>query len=328
MTDTALITTNPAAIALQPDATALVQTFLSGKSERTLTAYRQDLEDFRAFLAAGSLDEAAQILLGRGPGAANMTTLNYRAHLMERGLSASTVNRRLAALRSMVDLAQTVGMIGFALKVPGVKSQSYRDTRGPGDEGLRRMLAVVEARGDAKGIRDRALLRLLHDLALRRGEVVSLDLAHVNLPGRTVAVLGKGKTERIVLKMPEITRDALAAWIDVRGAAPGPLFTNLDRARKGDRLTGTSIYRTVQRIGQDAGLDVWPHGLRHLAITRALDVTSGNVRAVRDFSRHASIQTVMLYDDKRTSKQGEIAALVAGYAATQTVRGRSRQRMR
>jgi integrase len=84
----------------------------------------------------------------------------------------------------------------------------------------------------------------------------------------------------------------------------------------------------VRRIGQDGSLDVWPHGQRHLAITRALDVTSGNVRAVRDFSRHASIQTVMLYDDKRTSKQGEIAALVAGYAATETIRGRRWQRVR
>jgi integrase/recombinase XerC len=323
MTDTALIVTSPAAIAVHPDAGALVQAFLSGKSARTLAAYRQDLIDFANFAGVGTLDAAAQILLGNGPGAANLTAITYRAALLDRGLAAATVNRRLAALRSLVTLAKTVGMIDFDLTVPGVKSEPYRDTAGPGGEGFARMLAVTDGLRDAKGMRDRALLRLLHDLALRRGEVVSLDLAHVNLHGRTVAVRGKGRTERIALRMPEITRATLAAWIEVRGTEPGPLFTNLDRARKGDRLTGTSVYRIVQRIGRDAGLDVWPHGLRHLAITRALDATSGNVRAVRDFSRHASIQTVMLYDDCRTSRQGEIAALVAGYAAGGITRGRA-----
>jgi integrase/recombinase XerC len=249
-----------------------------------------------------------------------MTALHYRNHLHERGMAAATINRRLAALRSMVALAQTIGMATFELKIPGVKAQSYRDTRGPGDDGFHRMLDTLTGRGDQKAIRDHAILRLLHDLALRRGEVVSLDLAHVR--GAFVDVLGKGRGTRQPLEMPKVTLDAVAQWVAMRGGEAGPLFTNLDRARKGGRLTGTSVYRIVKGIGEDAGLDVWPHGLRHLAITTALEVKSGNVRAVRDFSRHADVRTVMLYDDNRTSQQGEIAALVAGYARPNAVRGR------
>jgi hypothetical protein len=49
------------------------------------------------------------------------------------------------------------------------------------------------------------------------------------------------------------------------------------------------------------------------------------VRVVRDFSRHPRIQPVMLYDDRRTSKQGEIAAHVAGFAVPKTARGRHRK---
>lgn len=62
------------------------------------------------------------------------------------------------------------------------------------------------------------------------------------------------------------------AWLAECGTEVGPLFTNFDHAQKGDgRLSGTSIYRLVQRPGTLAGLGdkVRPHGLRHLAITTA-----------------------------------------------------------
>src|SRR5438046_2713088 len=133
MREHALTIRQPGAVSTIVETAALTDAFLSGKSPRTIAAYRQDLEDFRQFVSAATIDDAARILLGSGPGNANMTALNYRAWMMERGLSAATVNRRLAALRSLVALAQTVGMVPFELKVPGMRSQAYRDTRGPGD---------------------------------------------------------------------------------------------------------------------------------------------------------------------------------------------------
>jgi integrase/recombinase XerC len=100
----------------------------------------------------------------------------------------------------------------------------------------------------------------------------------------------------------------------VRGQEPGPLFTNFDRARKGRRLTGTSIYRLVRGLGRRAGLTVRPHGLRHAAITEALDLTGGDVRAVQRFSRHRDLKVLMVYDDNRRDLGGQVARLVAGAA--------------
>src|SRR5438552_1651316 len=87
------------------------------------------------------------------------------------GVPRSTVSRRLAALRSLVKLARTLGMVPWALDVDGVRAEGYRDTRGPGRDGFRNLLALLRARADAKGARDRAVLRLLYDLGLRRAEV-------------------------------------------------------------------------------------------------------------------------------------------------------------
>ena len=291
--------------------TDLVALFLAGRSPQTLRAYRQDLEDWAAWLGMLDLDGASRELLGAGPGRANGLALAYRGALLDRGLAPATINRRLAALRSLVRLARTVGIVPWTLEVPGLKAESYRDTRGPGLQGVRRLLRLASDRQDAKGLRDLAVLRLLFDLGLRRGEVVALDLADVDVETGTLAVLGKGRAEKVRLTLPEPTKQTLVRWLTVRGLKHGPLFPNRDRARKGARLTGTSVYRIVYKLGQEVGIIVRPHGLRHAAVTAGLDIT-GDLRAVQRFSRHRDVRTVERYDDNRDDLGGKVAQLVAG----------------
>jgi integrase/recombinase XerC len=289
----------------------LIAAFLAGRSERTLLAYRRDLEDFRAFVGAADAGEASDRLVRAAHGEANALALAYRAHMMERGLHAATVNRRLAALRSMVKLANRLGVVPWRLEVEGARSAPYRDTRGPGREAYRALLAAAQARPGAKGLRDVAIVRLLHDVALRRGELVRLDMEDVDLAAARLLVLGKARTQKEPITLPAPTA-ALAGWVAARGAAPGPLFGNFDRAGKGPgRLTGAAVYAIVRSLGAAAGVNVRPHGLRHLAITTALDGTGGDVRKVQRFSRHRDLRVLTVYDDNRRDMAGEVAAIVA-----------------
>ena len=114
------------------DGRELLEAWLAGRSPQTVDAYRRDLADFASYVGADSPARAAEALLGAGAGEANLAALRYRATLLERGLSPATVNRKLAALRSLVKVARTVGFITFSLDVENVRSQAYRDTRGPG----------------------------------------------------------------------------------------------------------------------------------------------------------------------------------------------------
>lgn len=301
----------PGAIAPER-AISLVDSFLSGRTPRTIAAYRADLQDFARFVGAEDLDAAARLLLSRGRGPANETAHAYRADLLTRKLSPATVNRRLAALRSLARLARLIGAADFTLDVAGVKSESYRDTRGPGRGGVRRLLDTLASKTGPKARRDEALVRLLYDLGLRRGEAAALDLKDVDLTAGTVSILGKGRSQKELLTLPDPTRASLAAWIAVRGEEHGPLFINQDRARKGDRLTGRSVARIVAELGSEVGLVVRPHGLRHAAVTDALDATGGDVRMVQRFSRHRDLRTLTIYDDNRMDLGGEVARLVAG----------------
>ena len=302
----------------RPTEASLVAAFLAGRNARTVCAYRQDLEAFRRFLQVLTLDVAVQALLTLAPGDAHALVLAYQAHLFERGLQATTVNRRLATLRSLVQFAGTVGRVTWVLEIKNVKTQPYRDTTGPGTTAIRAMLNALQARRDAKAQRDRAALRLLYDLGLRRGEVVALDMADVDVLAGTVAVLGKGRRQQDVLTLPEPTQVALRLWLTVRGWHPGPVFTHFDRARKGSgRLTGVSLYRIVRDLGAQVGFRVRPHGLRHTAITEACKAAQAHgiaLEEVLDFSRHTDVKVLMIYRDRERNVQGTLAALVAAHA--------------
>ncbi len=74
----------------------------------------------------------------------------------------------------------------------------------------------------------------------------------------------------------------------------------------GKRITGAGIFHIVRQLGNQAGLKVRPHGLRHTAITAALDAFNGDYRKTRAFSRHASLDTVRRYDDNRSDHAGQV----------------------
>jgi integrase/recombinase XerC len=295
------------ALAAPSSAEAVLASWLATKDPKTVAAYRRDLATFAAYLAPHTF----AAFCATDAGTAHAVALAYRSHLLASGLSPATVNRRLSAVRSVLAYARMVGLVAWRLEVPGVEGATLRDTRGPGAAGVARMLAAAGTTPKAR--RDVALLRLLFDLGLRREEVVTLDLAHLEAGG--VWVLGKKRRDRERLTLPAPTRAALEAWLVDRGDAPGPLFTNLDRAGKGERLTGRSVARVVNALAIAAGVGhVAPHAIRHAAITHALDVTAGDVRRVAKFSRHRDLRTLTVYDDNRRDLGGEVAALVAGAA--------------
>jgi integrase/recombinase XerC len=147
-------------------------------------------------------------------------------------------------------------------------------------------------------------------MALRRGEVVSLDLTHLDMEGGRLSIIGKGRTQRESLSIPTRVLASLRTWVEIRGSHDGPLFTALDRGHHGHRLDGSAVYRLVSELGEAVGLVTRPHGLRHAGITAALDKTNGNTRMVQRFSRHRSLETLSLYDDNRLDLGGEVARMV------------------
>ena len=288
------------------------------RTEWTRRARVQDLSDLAKFLHLESADQACAAAIAGGAPRANAICAAYSAYMQDRGLGASTINRRLSSIRRLVKLARRYELVSWTLEVDALRVEGYRDTTGPGLDGWHRMLETATrlASRTARGKRDLALIRVLHDLGLRRSEARGLRLADLELDAGRLHVLGKGRTQRIPRTLNKPTLLALSRWVDVRGTEPGPLFTRMDKARpKGQELhslNGESVRRIVNGLGRRAGLSrvVRPHGLRHQAITRILELTGGNLTAAQAFGRHADPKTTQKYNDNRTDVAGEMTRIL------------------
>ncbi len=227
----------------------------------------------------------------------------------------ATIAQRLAAIKWAIRLARTAGLVVWDLHVRAPRVRTYRDTRGPGVDGFRALLAVAQTQPEHQQLRDTVLLGLLFILGLRRAEVTALRVGDIDPDGRRLWVVGKGRQDREQMSTPAALAEHIRRYLRARGELPpeAPLLASHDPAGKGTGgLTPSGIYRRIVHLSERAGFaHVTPHGLRHGAITAALDALNGDVRRVRAFARHAKAETTLVYDDRRRDIGGEVAEVLA-----------------
>lgn len=287
------------------------------RSEGTRRAYAKDLKDFFQVVANSEPSPAvvaAFLKLDRYQ--AFSLVLRYKAHLITKGLKEATINRRLAAVKSLVSFSRKLGHCAFTLEdIQGEKVKPYRDTRGIDLKTFKRVLAQCD-RSTLKGKRDYAILHLLWSNALRRSELCQTNIQDFDPDTSSLSILGKGRgTQREIVTLGNATVVAILAWLNERKCLDlkAPLFCSLSRYEHGHRLSGEGLRKLIDGYCKAVGINrkMSAHRLRHSAITAALDATDGNVRKVQKLSRHAKIETLMIYDDARENVQGELSDLLS-----------------
>ena len=293
---------------------------ISGETKRT---YAGAIDNFFR-LITGSPSSPVQIseFLGLSQHQAIAIVLKYKADLLDLNLAPSTINVRLSAIKSLVTHARKLGQCEFNLSdIRNVKVQTYRDTSGVKPEVFKSIIdgidrEMVEGEPERKSVmgkRDYAILRLLWDNALRRGEVGHLSIG--DFEGNKLWIKGKGRMQKESIDLSVKTVQALSEWLIVRGSNSKlePLFISLDNHSKGMKLSTRSIDRLLKRATTNANVSkvMSPHKVRHSSITAALDGSNGDIRRVQKLSRHKNVATVMIYDDNRTNGQGDLSALLS-----------------
>ena len=292
----------------------VVALFLSSHSNATNSAYKKDLSALAVFLGEVQATKAGIWVLNASSSEVNLVAATWQRQMLSNGLSPATVNRRIAALRSLLALGRALGSTASEIHLSDLRSCPTRDTRGPGAEAVAQMVTLLEQEKTPKARRDLAILRLLYDLGLRRAETVSIDVADVNLEAGELWVKGKGRPAKERFSLPAPTARALIEWLDVRGEEAGPLFTNFDRACKGGRLNASSVYRIVRNLGERVGVQARPHGIRHSAVTEAIKLAAReglDLSVVQAFSRHADPRTLFLYRDAEGDSQASVSSAIA-----------------
>ena len=282
------------------------------RSNHTRRVYQKDIDNFLS-----DIDMELGKFLSLDRHKAFEIVSHYKGELITKGLKSATINRRLAAIKSLVAYAYNCGHCEFMLEaVKGEKLSSYRDTTGVDSETFKRVLGGID-RGTLKGIRDYALLLLLWSNALRRSEVSKASIADFDPVTKTLRIFGKGRGNNSeIVSLGTGTVTAIMAWLKARGEhqPDKALFVSVNLGYKDGRLSTQGIYDIVKCRCQDAGITkaMSPHRIRHSSITAALEATNGDVRRVQKLSRHSSLNTLLIYDDNRKNHQGEVTDLLDG----------------
>ncbi len=284
--------------------------FEAARADNTVGAYRSDLKDFEVWcrVEAGGLNPL--------PASPETVALYITDLAADRGLKASTIRRRLAAISQLHKEAGHPSPAAHehvkdVLKGILRRHGSLQEGADPMLIGtVRRMLGPMEREGAPASLRDRALLLLGLAGGLRRSELSALaveDLAFVE--EGVVVLIRRSKTDQEGRGMrvgvpygshPETCPVRTSkAWLSVLGWEEGPLFCRVDRHGnlKEGGLTGQAITRMIQKRAKAAGLDgkrYSAHSLRAGLVTGASAAGVSDKR-IMDQTGHRSLPMVHRY---------------------------------
>ena len=265
----------------------------SVNSPESKRAYGRSVEDFLGWVQR----------VKPPSGFTKATVQAYRAHLIDSGLSASSVNVRMTGIRKLaVEAADSNFLTPEAAsaigRVKGIRRQGVRTGN---------WLTVAQAErfvnspdtSTLKGKRDRALLTVMVGCGLRREETASLTLEHIQQrDGRWVIVdmIGKGGRTRSV-PMPSFAKAAVDVWTSAAGFTSGRVFRPVNKGDNlaGDGMTAQSIFETVKIYAAGIGMaNISPHDLRR-SFAKLAHKGRAALEQIQLSLGHASIQTTERY---------------------------------
>ncbi len=278
-------------------------------SHNTVSAYRNDLQQFIAYLGAPpEEDQVDAVTEWSNLEAAHLGA--YLLHLRSRDYAASTVARKTAALKSFISYLQRESIAGpeLGVNLTAPKVAKYVPKAITQDEVLRLLKQPAAVSPDRpESIRDHAMLAVLYDTGMRVTELVSLDVDDVNLEAGEVKCQGKAGRSRVV-PLGQYARQAVSDYLARgRGSLTSGETPSLFVNHRGGRLTRQGFWLILKSYARQAGIeDITPHTLRHSYAAHAL----GNGAELSDIQKqlgHVSISTTQVYRQVATSASGSRA---------------------
>jgi integrase/recombinase XerD len=256
-----------------------------GAARNTLAAYRADLEDLAAHLAARGL----------GLGGADQAALrDYLAAITAAGLSARTQARRLASIRQFHKFLLREGLRkddpARLLDSPTLHPSLPKNLT---EAEVDRLLEEAAAAPGLPGLAMRAGLEILYATGLRISEMLALPAAALTANAEMLLVRGKGDKERIV-PLSDAAREAALTLRQARNKPGRWLFPGRDGVRP---LTRQAFFLQLKQLVLKAGIDparVSPHVLRHSFASHLL-ARGADLRSLQMLLGHADIATTQIY---------------------------------
>ena len=263
--------------------------FERNASPQTVQTYEESLREFESYISlrdSGLSLQAVDTDLIR----------DWMEGLMDKGNTASTINKKLSALRSFYRFSLKRGLVDKdpAHMVTGPKkSKPLPQFLREGE--MDKLLDQLEWGNNYKDVRTRTIFILLYETGLRRSELIGLNDSDVDFNARQLKVTGKRNKQRIIPFGEELA-EALIRFMAVRNEQ----FENTEGAMflgdKGKRLTANQLYVIVRKnLSLVTSLKKRsPHVLRHSFATAMLNNGAG-LESIKNLLGHESVSTTEIY---------------------------------
>lgn len=228
--------------------------------------------------------------------------------MMENDISARTVNRKIATLRTYYK---------FLLRRDLIKKNPMDKVLAPKQEKklpefvemekMNELLDVYDFGDDFPGIRNRLMIEMFYVTGMRRAELINLKDPDLDTRGLTIKVLGKRRKERLIPFTNELKRN-IEHYLDARERTFGrPDMDYFFITEKGNRIYEKLVYRIVNRH-----LDLVttiekksPHILRHTFATHMLN-KGADLNAIKELLGHANLSATQIYTHNTFEKLKQI----------------------
>ena len=258
-------------------------------SSHTLLSYRKDLAQFADFLQNADL---------------NLQTVNHThirswmVQLLDEGLSAKTINRKISCLRSLYKFLLRERVVSHnpltQVRTPKVPKQLPVFIE---EQKIDNLLDSEDIFGDDfDGIRNRLIIELLYGTGIRLAELIGLDENKVDCYEKQIKVLGKRSKERIIPIHAPLVK-LILQYLEVKNAqtfdtnSPALIVIN-----NGKRAYPNFIYRVVKKYLAIVSTKEkqGPHSLRHSFATAMLN-RGADLNAIKELLGHASLAATQVY---------------------------------
>jgi integrase/recombinase XerD len=267
-----------------------------GRSERTVKGAGYDLRPFVRFLAQEEVFDLEA--LSADVMAEYQQELAFKLSVRGKLLSLRTQGQLLGVAKGFCRFLKEQD---YLLHDPGAKIKLPRKPQVLPktiltEEEVRRLVNAPDTR-TSTGYRNRVIIEVLYNTAVRRSELVGIRLMDLDLMSGFILIRGKGSKERVVPlggRVCELVKNYVPAVRPafVRSTDPGYLILN----RWGSRLSSNGVWAVVKRCAQLAGIErnITPHGLRHTCATHMLK-NGAPVRHLQEMLGHESLESTQIY---------------------------------
>lgn len=256
-------------------------------SQHTISGYAKDVEQFFQYAGEVGVSDIKQV--------SHLTVRSWMVALMEDGLTAKSINRKLSSLSTFFKYLRRKEIID---RNPMAKVQAPKSSkRLPSYVDNTKMDGLLSDISRPEGFaqwRDYIVVSLLYHTGIRRAELLGIKVGDIDFGQRQIKVLGKGNKERLIPLNDQILED-LSKYMD-RATEEFGSVEYLILTNTGSKAYPKLVYNTVNKILRkyNASEKASPHVLRHTFATH-LTTNGADINAIKELLGHANLSATQIY---------------------------------